>query len=390
MQYLKRNRINKKSTLALSILCASQLCISSASAKTYSDNNLSLPKGKWVEYYLDVPAGTSQLKVEISGGSGDADLWVFNKNHKFECSPWLNGNNETCTFKNPVAGKWHVELYGYKAFSGVSLKTVVTPESTTPAPDPTPDPTPDPSSEPVINLKPDGWDAMGANNVKAITLSAANTLLENIPGVSLDPIILGNTAAGPITYFNRGSNNEYLIDIDISGAFWAQLTYQFAHEYMHVLSNYGGTASDPNQWFEEALCEAASMQALKRMSISWQTNAPLSHLQSYAPSMESYFNDLINEDVRQLQPGDTIAAWYEREKSSLRANAGLRDKNEVIGNKIYKYFAASPDRWRSVRYLNLGITNKNITLEEYLNKWKASLPTDLKYVAATVSGWFGY
>lgn len=98
-----------------------------SSAKTYSANNLSLTKGQWLEYYLDVPAGTSQLKVEMSDGSGDADLYVFDENNEFTCYPWLTGNNETCTFNTPKAVRWSIAVHGYSPVSGVNIKVTVSP-----------------------------------------------------------------------------------------------------------------------------------------------------------------------------------------------------------------------------------------------------------------------
>lgn len=343
------------------------------SVKTYSANNLSLAQGQWLEYYLDIPEGTAQFKVEMSGGNGDADLYVYNESGGFECVPFLSGNDETCVFNNPVTERWSIAVHGYSAASGVNLKATVTSLNNT---------------ELVINPVGEGWSDIGTDNAEAIALSAAVSLLENIPGVSLDPVLLENSSAGPITLFERGSNNEYQVKVNIGGTFWAQFVYQFSHEFMHILSNYGGTENDANQWFEEALCEAASIHAVQRLAIVWETNPPLPHLQSFAPSMQDYYENLIAEPHRYLQSGDSLASWYQREQTSLRADAEQRNKNEVVGTKIYQFFEESPDRWRAVRYLNIANANSQISLEQYLNDWRDQLPEDLKYVAETISGWF--
>jgi hypothetical protein len=74
---------------------------------------------------LTVPAGRTQVVFQISGGTGDADLYVrFGARpttSSFNCRPYLNGNNETCTFNSPAAGDWYVMLRGYLAYSGVTL-----------------------------------------------------------------------------------------------------------------------------------------------------------------------------------------------------------------------------------------------------------------------------
>ncbi len=82
--------------------------------------------GEEDRYYLDVPACASTLTVEISGGSGDSDLYVrFNSQpttSAYDCRPYLNGNNEVCTFQNPAEGRWHIMVRGYTSYSGVLLE----------------------------------------------------------------------------------------------------------------------------------------------------------------------------------------------------------------------------------------------------------------------------
>jgi serine protease len=77
-------------------------------------------------YTLVVPAGRSTLTVSISGGTGDADLYVrFGSSPTatvYDCRPYKTGNAETCTFNAPKAGTWYVRTRVYKAYSGVSLK----------------------------------------------------------------------------------------------------------------------------------------------------------------------------------------------------------------------------------------------------------------------------
>ena len=40
----------------------------------------------------------------------------------YDCRPYKSGNAETCTLNAPKAGTWHVQLSGFSAFSGVTLK----------------------------------------------------------------------------------------------------------------------------------------------------------------------------------------------------------------------------------------------------------------------------
>ncbi|WP_147652236.1 S8 family serine peptidase [Vulcaniibacterium gelatinicum] len=88
-------------------------------------SNLSASQGNWLHYTMSVPSGASNLKFVITGGSGDADLYVkFGSqptSSSYDCRPYKSGNEETCSFTTPQAGTWYVSLHAYTSFSGVSL-----------------------------------------------------------------------------------------------------------------------------------------------------------------------------------------------------------------------------------------------------------------------------
>ncbi|MBL8299251.1 MAG: collagenase [Rhodanobacteraceae bacterium] len=86
---------------------------------------LSAAQGEKLYFTIDVPAGATNLKVALSGGTGDGDLHVrFGSNPTtadFDCRPYTNGNNETCDVATPQAGRYYVMVNAYAAFSGASL-----------------------------------------------------------------------------------------------------------------------------------------------------------------------------------------------------------------------------------------------------------------------------
>jgi len=92
--------------------------------------NLSGSTGSWSYFKITVPSGQTQLKVEMSGGSGDADMYVrFGSqptSTSYNCRPYLTGNTETCTQTSPSAGDWYIGLNAYAAYSGVTLKATYT------------------------------------------------------------------------------------------------------------------------------------------------------------------------------------------------------------------------------------------------------------------------
>lgn len=87
--------------------------------------NLSASANQWVHFNDAVPSGRANLAVNISGGTGDADLYVRNgaapTTSSYDCRPYKSGNTESCSINNPAAATWHFGLRAYSTFSGVTL-----------------------------------------------------------------------------------------------------------------------------------------------------------------------------------------------------------------------------------------------------------------------------
>jgi V8-like Glu-specific endopeptidase len=106
-------------------------------------HNVTLPsvsRGSWSSTYtVAIPAGTTKLVVNISGGTGDADLYVYRDtaptssvssavNTPTRCVPYKSGNTETCTFTNPTAGTtYYIRARAWSTFSGVNMKATRSP-----------------------------------------------------------------------------------------------------------------------------------------------------------------------------------------------------------------------------------------------------------------------
>jgi hypothetical protein len=76
-------------------------------------------------YKLSIPSGLPSLHISISGGTGDCDLYVRHgwqpTLNDYDYAPFLDGNDETVSIPNPVAGDWYIMLHGFDTYSGVTL-----------------------------------------------------------------------------------------------------------------------------------------------------------------------------------------------------------------------------------------------------------------------------
>lgn len=88
-------------------------------------DSINVATGSWKHYSLDVPAGASKLDVSISGGSGDADLYLRAgqqpTSSSYDCRPYKNGNSESCSISNVASGKWYLSVYAYSGFDGLNM-----------------------------------------------------------------------------------------------------------------------------------------------------------------------------------------------------------------------------------------------------------------------------
>jgi uncharacterized repeat protein (TIGR02543 family) len=90
-----------------------------------SQTNLSAITNSVLNYSVLVPPGARNLVIRISGGTGDADLYVRAGQPPtesiYDCRPYVQGNEETCSFSTPTPGTYYIMLDAYSSFAGVTL-----------------------------------------------------------------------------------------------------------------------------------------------------------------------------------------------------------------------------------------------------------------------------
>jgi uncharacterized protein YkwD len=92
-------------------------------------------------FRIDVPANATNLVFKLSGGTGDADLYVKlgtpPTQQSYDIRPYLNGNDESGSVPTPMTGTYFVMLHAYRAYSGASLVASFVPDGTPPTDPPT-------------------------------------------------------------------------------------------------------------------------------------------------------------------------------------------------------------------------------------------------------------
>ncbi|MEY2149536.1 M4 family metallopeptidase [Rhodanobacter sp. 115] len=91
-------------------------------------DSVSLPtvtSGNWSQTYTETVQAGHTVTFAISGGTGDADLYVragaAPTTSAYSCRPYKTGSNESCTFTPSASTTYYIKVRAYQTFSGVTL-----------------------------------------------------------------------------------------------------------------------------------------------------------------------------------------------------------------------------------------------------------------------------
>ena len=130
-----------------------------------------------------------------------------------------------------------------------------------------------------VKIKVEGdWGSAPRENVEKMLYSTAGELLRFCPERRLGTIVVRHHADVPITLYQKGPHGEHQVLLEANNTYWSQYDYQFAHELTHILCNCDRRKAGRNLWFEETLCETASLFSLHKMSRCLEDESALREL----------------------------------------------------------------------------------------------------------------
>jgi hypothetical protein len=238
---------------------------------------------------------------------------------------------------------------------------------------------------PALTVVPGEWDAP-ADNIEAVCRSAAIEIAKHAPDRKWDPIaIRQDLKQGPMVVYGKDGEGRRRVLLNVKGTYWSQFSYQFAHELCHILCNYR-EGDKSNHWFEESLCELASLYTMRQMAETWKTKPPYSNWKDYAPSLGKYAQDRI--DATEKLGDLPLAQWYRRHEPELRKNPTERARNQVVAVALLPLFEKDPAGWAALGSLNQGDAKRELTFAEYLRGWHSRVPAERKAFVAEIAKQF--
>lgn len=289
---------------------------------------------------------------------------------------------------------WWAILFSWRVLSSAVLALVGGAAVGAPGSPPGDSPVPAAGAGVLIQVAPGNWGSADPRDIQLVLDSVANEFRPFVarPSQDLVTIRVIPRSGSPRVLYERGPQGEYVVQLTARDERWFQYAYQFSHELCHILSNFdhkernGETVATGNQWFEESLCETASLFTLKRMATSWTERPPARKWVGYGPMFASYAEKLLAESHRYLPANQSFGQWYAENQPSLRDNPYLREKNELVAAMLLPLFEQDPSMWKAIAYLNANPASAAKSFSEYLADWHGACPTGTQeHVGKTMS-----
>ncbi len=228
-------------------------------------------------------------------------------------------------------------------------------------------------------------------NIEALLKSAAKEIWRHCPGTKFvgPGFVIYRNAKFPITHYERDKDGRMVIGLSTSDTYWAQYSFQFAHEFCHALLLHTDPrqwhkSEQANQWLDECLCETASLFTMRAMSTSWKTAPPYPNWKDYGLHLKSYADDRLGEGTRLLPKGTAFRKWFTGELSSLREHGTQREKNILIAAQLLPLFEAEPAGWESLTSMRLGTRDIGKPLPKHFAEWRSNAPRSQRAFVAKI------
>ena len=202
-----------------------------------------------------------------------------------------------------------------------------------------------------------------------------------------DILVDNNLAKGyPFAHFaKKGKDWQITLSCE-SGTHWAQVAYQLAHEICHLYCNYDQCSGHKHQWFEESLCECASIAVLDRISLDWKKSQMMAYSPDYGDSVASYITGVKDSAINQIKNQTQFVEWLSGHIDDLESSSMLRDLNRVVALYMYNSLLESnPNNWVSITTINTWNCFSNENFNEFQDSWLAASNKNLTEVEMITS-----
>ena len=217
---------------------------------------------------------------------------------------------------------------------------------------------------PLLVVENGNWGATSLRAIRGVLTSAAHVLLAGFGSVPDAAVHVAPWRRNPRVFHDR---RPYQVRLSARDTYWCQYVYQFAHELCHVMINFDRHRAHKHRWFNEALCELASLFVLHRLTPAWAEHPPggVAQAAAFAPNFAAY---AVGVAERYPRPGE-LPRWLAEHLPALEADPYGRERNGVVAVSLLQPFLDDPSLWRDCSRLNCWDPYATATFRDYVDAW---------------------
>ena len=230
-----------------------------------------------------------------------------------------------------------------------------------------------PARHPLLEVANGDWGGTSLRAVHAVLHSAAVVLCDAFGRIPDAPVRVHPGDGPPTVAWGR---RPYWIRISARDTYWCQYVYQFSNELCQVLVNFDRIRRHRHKWFEESLCELASLFVLHRLAERFRHDPPSDVLaaRDFAPHFRTYADEIASRACP-LPPGG-LPAWLREKLTALEENHADRDLNLTAATAMLNSFLEDGSLWRDCGSLNLWDAALDHSFAGHLESWTAHVSRD--------------
>ena len=222
----------------------------------------------------------------------------------------------------------------------------------------------------LLTVENGNWGATSLRSILAVLASAAGVLADAFGRAPDAPVRVAPWNRDPQVFDDQ---RPYQIRLSARDRYWSQYVYQFSHEFCHVMTNFDRHKGHEHRWFDECLCEVASLFVLHRLAELWKARPPeaIPDAAGFAFNHRTYAERTAARYLRISR--DLLPEWFAKAVPRLEANPYERDLCGTVAVALLHSFQADPALWRDCVHLSHWNPNADPAFEDYLGSWTAHL-----------------
>ena len=194
------------------------------------------------------------------------------------------------------------------------------------------------------------WGLTSLSEIRAVLLLVYGVLIRSFEATPEAAVHVSRWDRNyPFTVYDM---RPYQVFLSAGDTYWSQYVYQFSHELCRILTHFDRYKTYRHKWFEESLCELASLHVLTSLGKVWKEDPPsgVYEASAFAGHHQSYAENVERKTTIPHQ--SDLPAWLNRHIDLLEDDSTSRQLNRIVALSLLGSFSQNPALWRDCGWLN--------------------------------------